>query len=140
MPSGGGTVKDRGGIIMASDSNSTARGRAGEFFVAHLFEMRGIECYHAASEFDLIANVGGSLVRIEVKSASKPSKGSTYQYLVRNRNADVYAFVALDVCLVRLLNADELTTTQTISLNKSKFTYDNQEADIARLIAQYRPA
>lgn len=116
-------------------SRETGIGRAGEYLVAHLLELSGIEAYRVDGDFDLIINASGALMRLEVKAASgrfKP-RGS-YRFFIGNRNADAYAFVALDLGLIRVKLAGELSRAKLVSLAASVFTPDAQAADIQRLL------
>jgi|TARA_Y100000310_G_scaffold290034_1_gene316900 hypothetical protein len=94
-----------------------ALARAGEYFVGYLLSREGYDCCFAAEglKYDLVADIGDKLVRIQVKSTSAPCKNRTkrrrkvlYEFHYRagaNRSSslrgyighiDLFAFVALD--------------------------------------------
>jgi len=119
-------------------SEQTTIGRAGEYLAAHILEMAGIEAYRVDGDCDLILNIDGALVRMEVKAASAVYKPRNfYRYYIRSYNADVYAFVALDLGLMRLRMTGELSASGEISYVPARFTPDNQAADIARLVETF---
>lgn len=119
-------------------SDQTGVGRAGEYLAAHAFERAGIEAYRVDGDFDLILNIDGALVRVEVKAASAVYKPRNfYRYYIRNYNADVYAFVALDLGLMRLRMSGEFGSADTVAYSPARFTLDNQAADIARLVETF---
>ena len=119
-------------------SEQTTIGRAGEYLAAHILETAGIEAYRVDGDFDLILNIDGALVRMEVKASSKKTSGrNLYRFYIENRNADIYAFVALDIGLMRLRMTSELSASGEISYGPARFTPDNQAADIARLVETF---
>jgi len=119
-------------------SEQTSIGRAGEYLAAHILETAGIEAYRVDGDFDLILNIDGALVRMEVKASSQKTKGrNLYRFYVDNRNADIYAFVALDLGLMRLRMTGELNASGEIGYGPARFTPDNQAADIARLVETF---
>ena len=123
------TVSALGRTIMAAIS-STGAGRAGEYWVAYQFELRGIEIYRVDGQFDLIANVGGRLTKLEVKSALSVRNGS-YCFFTPPRDIDEYALVALDIGLMRILTRDQIGRRMTTRIKPSEFSAEAQEADIA---------
>ena len=119
-------------------SDQTTIGRAGEYLVAHIFELAGVEAYRIDGDCDLILNIDGALVRMEVKASSRKTNGrNLYRFYIDNRNADIYAFVALDLGLMRLRMTSELSASGEISYGPARFTPDNQAADIARLVERF---
>lgn len=119
-------------------SDQTTIGRAGEYLVAHIFELAGVEAYRIDGDCDLILNIDGALVRLEVKAASAASRNrSLYRFYVTNLNADVFAFVALDLGLLRLRLPGELPAAGNVCFGPARFTPDNQAADIKRIVEKF---
>lgn len=104
-------------------------GRAGEYLVAADLLRNGFDCFHAAQgmPYDLVADVRGRLIRIQVKSTRTPEvlpgKGRlAYRFWVSrcgrggvNRytedDVDVFALVALDRGSVGYLMAKDMVRT-----------------------------
>lgn len=123
-------------------SKQTSVGRAGEYLAATLLEMAGIEVYRVDGDFDLILNLKGRLIRMEVKSASiiEPLKNRYRFYPVRKEDADVYAFVAIPMGLMRIFWGDDLNYNTQKNMSAKLFTQEAQDADIARLWQEFSPA
>lgn len=116
-------------------SKQTGIGRSGEYFVAHLLELAGVEVYRVDGDCDLVANLGGELLRLEVKSASAVGTRGRYRFHIGARpNADFCAFVALDLALLRILNPSEIGKAEIKTLHPRRFTAANQADDILMLI------
>jgi len=115
--------------------SSTGAGRAGEYWVAYQFELRGIEIYRVDGQFDLIANVGGRLTKLEVKSALSVRNGS-YCFFTPPRDIDEYALVALDIGLMRILTRDQIGRRMATRIKPSEFSAEAQEADIADFLSR----
>ena len=126
------TVSALGRTIMAAIS-STGAGRAGEYWGAYQFELRGIEIYRVDGQFDLIANVGGRLTKLEVKSALSV-RDASYCFFTPQRDIDEYALVALDIGLMRILTRDQIGRRMTTRIKPSEFSAEAQEADIAEFV------
>lgn len=119
--------------------HETRKGRAGEYFAAHLFEAAGVEVYRVDGDFDLILNIDGELVRVEVKAASRQRDGRrSYKFHCKRRNADAYCFVALDLGLMRVFAEKEFTLRATFTVPAHEFTLAQQTTDIQALIKSYR--
>ena len=128
------TVSALGRTIMAAIS-STGAGRAGEYWVAYQFELRGIEIYRVDGQFDLIANVGGRLTKLEVKSALSV-RDASYSFFTPPRDIDEYALVALDIGLMRILTRDQIGRRMTTRIKPSEFSAEAQELDIADFLSR----
>jgi hypothetical protein len=112
-------------------------GRAGEYFVAHCLESRGIRVMRVDTEGDdLWCRVrGGRLLSVQVKSCSvaKPDRHGRLTYIFRDTQrsscrSDVYAFVAMD----RLLVLFEARMGISRRIGESAFTSAAMDASIAR--------
>jgi hypothetical protein len=123
-------------------------GRAGEFLAAYILESNNIECHRVDRRgSDLWAKLpNGKLVTVQVKTAAKasiPRKGgpksgrkSYYRYHTGTLcNADWYIFVALDLELMRLMPASEVTGSSA-NLSPHSFNANAQANDIAAFINQ----
>lgn len=106
-------------------------GRAGEHLAAADIMMLGHECFHAAQgmPYDLVADVDGRLLRVQVKTTRKPEllkqrniNNLAYRFWVNrcgkgglNRYAesevDLFALVALDTKQVGYLSARDMPKT-----------------------------
>ena len=104
-------------------------GRAGEYLVAADLLKRGFECFHAAQgmPYDLVADVGGAMLRVQVKTTRKPEvlpgKGRrAYRFWVSRcgkggakgvvaGSVDVFALVALDTSQIGYLPASCMVKT-----------------------------
>lgn len=115
-------------------SKQTSIGRAGEYLVAHLLELAGIEVYRVDGDCDLIVSMDGTLLRVEVKAASAINRRGFYRFNMKTRpDADYCAFVALDLALLRMFKTSDLGSADTKTINPKYFTSANQIADINRL-------
>lgn len=120
-------------------SKATSLGRAGEYLVAHLLELAGVEAYRVDGDFDLILNASGTLMRLEVKASSGTFKPrGSYRFFISDRNADAYAFVALDLGMMRLRLAEEMVTANSVSMIPERFTAEAQAEDIQKLLDKLR--
>lgn len=123
-------------------------GRAGEFLAAYILESNAAECHRVDRRgSDLWVKLpNGKLVTVQVKTATKalvPKKGkpeakrsSYYRYHTGTLcNADWYIFVALDLELIRLMPASEVTT-KGMNLSPHMFNANAQANDIAAFLSQ----
>ena len=114
-------------------------GRVGEFFAAFVLEKHGVECHHVDREgSDLWCKVRESIVTVEVKACSCPYKEGgdkpsrrvgRYHYNTTGGGADWYCFVAVDLELILLRPASEVTAKH-VSINHARFTLEAQEQSI----------
>lgn len=115
-------------------------GRQGEFLAAYILESNGIECHHVDRDgADLWCKVRGTIVTIEVKSASRPTMQSkdvitpTYNFNIRKQKATWFCFVALDRQLLILKSGAE-TKTSTVRFKTFEFNEQNQRRTIEELL------
>lgn len=123
-------------------------GRAGEFFAAYILERSNLECHRVDRRgSDLWVKLpNGKLVTVQVKTAAKasiPRKGSPnakrssyYRYHTGTLcNADWYIFVALDLELIRLMPASEVTGG-SVNMSPHSFNANARANDIAAFLDQ----
>ena len=126
--------------------SNQAIGRAGEFCAACQFELHGVVTTHVdIYGVDLWCETpSGRRVTVQVKATLgkgtvylNDNRTPRYYFQVRGQNkrvADVYCFVALELGLVRLLSAAELSTSQTKAYQADQFTKAVMEEDIKRYL------
>jgi hypothetical protein len=114
-------------------------GRSGEFLAAYILETHDVEVHHVdRAGADLWCKVRGSIVTVQVKSASAPgfsSKKTSVPYYVfhtKGRNADWYCFVALDRQLLLMRRTDQLSA-ETLRIAPSEFNEANQRRTIEEM-------
>ena len=133
---------------MTTQAEKEQTGRAGEFLAAYILESNGVECHRVDRRGDDLwcKLPNGRLVTVQVKTAAKalvPKKGnpeakrsSYYRYHTGTLcNADWYIFVALDLELIRLMPASEVTT-KGMNLSPHSFNANAQANDIAAFLSQ----
>lgn len=120
--------------------SSTTTGRAGEFFASFVLETHGVEVHHVDRQgADLWCRVGGSIVAVEVKTATSPEKNrgnrvASYKYHTKGIGAEWCCFVALDRQLVLMRRTSEITT-ESIRLPASLFNEATQRRTIEEFLA-----
>jgi hypothetical protein len=126
--------------------SNQAIGRAGEFCAASIFELHGIVTTHVdVYGVDLWCETpSGRRVTVQVKATMgrgtvylNDNRTPRYYFQVRGQNkrvADVYCFVALDLGLLRLVSAAELSQSQTRAYRSSDFTEAAVGSDINRYL------
>lgn len=99
-----------------------------------------MECHHVNRDgADLWCKVRGSIITLEVKSASTPRRQNkdvlnpSYNFNVRNRHAEWYGFVALDRQLLILRPRSEVRS-QTVRFKTAEFNEQNQRRTIEELL------
>ena len=134
-----------GGIQVRDTVGATANivGRAGEFLVCAELAIAGYECFLAEGRlpYDVIADVGGQIVRIQVKTTSgvKPCpqrKNYTPVYAFQARRvgkmqrkgyepgqADLVAYVALDRRVIAFMPAEKIAQATTLRLREFEAIY-----------------
>lgn len=120
-------------------SKQTSTGRAGEYLVASLLESNGIEVYRVDGDFDLIANLDGRLIRIEVKSSTKirATHGTYVFHPVRKTDFDAYILVVIPLGLMRIFWGNKAVYGSQITLRPEEFTKEKQEQDLRRLWREF---
>lgn len=128
-------------------------GRIGEQLASYYLEHAGVECSVVDRRgSDVWAHIpGGEMFSLEVKTAQELSvrenaykdrvyTNSYYSYSVRSQDAQEYAFVALDLQLMRILNKRELwrySKSHMFHFKPDFFSRDALEMDLLRLHAKY---
>ena len=122
------------------DRHKTDIGRAGEFLAAYILETHGIEVHHVdRAGADLWCKVRGSIVTVQVKSASAPSASNKhtavqyYTFRTQRPNADWYCFVALDRELLLMRRVGLLPASST-RFAPAEFNEANQRRTIEEMM------
>ena len=124
-------------------ANANICGRAGEHLVCSDFLSRGHECWivEGKAQYDLLADVGGRIMRIQVKTTSgikacpqrknhtpvymwnarKYGKGGRLSY--EKGDADIIAYVALDRKQIAYLPADRVAQSVNMRLREFEDQY-----------------
>lgn len=117
--------------------NSSRRiGRAGEYYIAHLIELSGLEAARVDGSCDLHVTLrSGRILRLEVKTATKHNRASI-QFHIGASRAEVFALVNLiDEPLIRLISGDDVANmNKTIRMRDEDFTSSKQVDDLAWLL------
>ena len=97
-------------------------------------QMSGIYCVHSDSYDDdiWIKLSDGSIRTVQIKGATKPyvrNRRTVYHFLVRPSSADLFAFVAMDVGLMLLKPAKDVTAS-TRRIDAHEFTNENEDKSI----------
>ena len=137
-----------GQLGMNIQAQKEQTGRAGEFLAAYILESRGIECHRVDRRGDDLwcKLPDGKLVTVQVKTAAKATvprendkksgRKSYYRYHTGTLcGADWYIFVALDIEMIRLMPASEVTRVG-VNLSPHSFNANAQANDIAALLGQ----
>ena len=111
--------------------------KTGEYLVAFEFVIRGFDVSLAAEglPYDLLADFGGRIVRVQVKTASAPSDDGRYSFSTspcshksakRSRryaaaDVDLFALVAADIRRVVFLTAEEVVRLTNVRLRPTDF-------------------
>lgn len=116
-------------------------GRAGEYIVAADLLRMGFDCFHAAQgmPYDLVADINGRFVRVQVKSTRSPEvlpgkgriayrfwvsrcgKGGNNRY--ETKDVDVFAVVALDRNTVGYVAIEDMVRTLFVSPDEYRGTH-----------------
>lgn len=127
---------------MGDPLGTTETGRVGEYLAAYLLEKRGIGCSLVDRRGSDIwcHHPDGSMFRVEVKTATEAShKGKgiySYSYQVQRRDADWFAFVALDREAVIFRPRHWLKPYTTHRLHPRIFSVPQQRVSLNHLIEQ----
>ena len=130
---------------MEKTTSSTANtvGKAGEHLVCSDILMHNIPCFivEGKSHYDLIADINGRLLKIQVKSTASfkdcpQMENSTPVYMFNARkygkggrcsyqkgDADIIAYVALDKKIIAYMNADKIVQSATFRLREFEKQY-----------------
>jgi len=133
---------------MTNQAQKEQTGRAGEFLAAYILESNGVECHRVDRRGDDLwcKLPNGKLVTVQVKAAAnakipkvggpKANRSAYYRYHTATIcEAEWYIFVALDIELIRLMPASEVTGVG-VNLTPHSFNANAQANDIAAFINQ----
>lgn len=124
---------------MLHQSSQLALGRAGEHLAMFDLLTHGIKCFLTAQgiNYDIVAEINGKIVKIQVKSTEKPTllskyKTPVYKFSVRRSGSDriygldefdVFALVCLDTKTVCYVSHDKVINREII-LRDKRFNYE----------------
>ena len=120
-------------------------GRVGEFFVAYVLERHGVECHHVDRfGMDLWCRLPNEqLVTVEVKTSTGARRRGAhlpaYFFSTNSRNADWYAFVALDIERVLFVPMNEVTAV-TLRIKPYDFIEERCVESVERFLGKKTPA
>jgi hypothetical protein len=106
-------------------ANKSSIGRAGEFLVAAELEQRGIRCHRVDMQDDdlWVKSASGALLTMQVKATIEPrsdrSRPVCYAFTRANGDAQIFAYVALDIRLFILRDAP---SGKTVRIKPAEFT------------------
>jgi hypothetical protein len=125
-------------------------GRAGEYLAMSDLLLKGFQCFDTGqgAGYDLIAEIDGKLLRIQVKTTCKKTlrnaKPIYFYHIKRNgknglkrykqEDFELFALVALDIKEVFYLANDSNVPTSSISLRDRNTKYINNNASKGRLL------
>lgn len=125
-------------------SANTDTGRMGEFLASYILETHGVEVHHVdRAGADLWCRANSKLITMQVKAATVPTKSNShtsvayYNYTAKNRNADYFCFVALDLRLL-LLRPSSTITGSTVRIAPEEFTDASQSQSIEAMLADQK--
>lgn len=130
---------------MQQSSRTSKIGRVGEFFVAYVLERYGVECHHVDKlGTDLWCRLPNEqLTTVEVKTCTSPRRRGAhlpnYYFSTSTRNADWYAFVALDIEQVFFMPMHEVTAV-TLRIKPHDFTAERCVESVERFLGKKTPA
>lgn len=123
-------------------------GRAGEHLVAADLLRKGVECFEAAQgmPYDLVADVDGVLLRVQVKTTRKPEvlpgkSRRAYRFWVsrcgkngakvrESGSVDIFALVALDTCQIGYLPASCMVKTFFIASDEDRGSHLSEQTSL----------
>jgi hypothetical protein len=118
-------------------ANSNDIGRAGEFLVAAELEQRGIRCHRVDLKGDdlWVKSALGKLFTLQVKTTIKARQDRgrpfSYSFTRVSGNAQIFAYVALDLRLFILRNPP---TGKTVRIKPFEFTHQAMENSVSKMI------
>ena len=129
----------RGAVLGAlrgvRDKANARVGRAGEYYMAHLIELNGLEAARVDGSCDLHVTLkSGRILRLEVKTATKYNR-KDIQYYIGHSNAEIFALVnMINEPMIRLMSGDDVAKMNlSIRLKDKDFTPTKQDEDLAWL-------
>jgi len=118
-------------------ANSINVGRAGEFLVAAELEQRGIRCHRVDMQDDdlWVKSASGELLTMQVKATIEPRKEryreARYVFTRANGDAQIFAYVALDIRLFILCGAP---SGKTVRIKPADFTRQAMDDSIEAML------
>lgn len=119
-------------------ANSINVGRAGEFLVAAELEQRGIRCHRVDMQDDdlWVKSASGELLTMQVKATIEPrsdrSRPVCYAFTRANGDAQIFAYVALDIRLFILRGAP---SGKTVRIKPADFTRQAMDDSIEAMLS-----
>ena len=122
---------------VARVANSINVGRAGEFLVAAELEQRGIRCHRVDMQDDdlWVKSASGELLTMQVKATVEPrierTRAARYIFTRANGDAQIFAYVALDIRLFILRTAP---SGKTVRIKPADFTRQAMDDSIEAML------
>jgi hypothetical protein len=122
---------------VARVANSINVGRAGEFLVAAELEQRGIRCHRVDMQDDdlWVKSSSGDLLTLQVKTTFTPRRDRGrplyYSFTRADSDAQIFAYVALDIRLFILRNAP---SGKTVRIRPADFTRQAMDDSIQAML------
>ena len=122
---------------VARVANSINVGRAGEFLVAAELEQRGIRCHRVDMQDDdlWVKSASGELLTMQVKATIEPRadrrRKPCYMFTRANGDAQIFAYVALDIRLFILRDAP---IGKTVRIKPAEFTRQAMDDSIKAML------
>jgi len=122
---------------VARVANSINVGRAGEVLVAAELEQRGIRCHRVDMQDDdlWVKSASGELLTMQVKATLEPRqeryREAHYMFTRANGDAQIFAYVALDIRLFILRNAP---SGKTVRIKPAEFTRQAMDDSIQAML------
>lgn len=122
---------------VARVANSINVGRAGEFLVAAELEQRGIRCHRVDMQDDdlWVKSASGELLTMQVKATVEPrierTRAARYIFTRANGDAQIFAYVALDIRLFILRGAP---SGKTVRIKPADFTRQAMDDSIEAML------
>ena len=121
---------------------ASSTGRAGEYFAAYVLESYGVEAHRVDTQYsDLWCRVGEDVRAVEVKTCTRFSVAPAhrkvsphYRFNVKSKKHGWFCLVALDIERLLFRPVEEVTASQTLQIQASEFTLDNQRMTIERFL------
>lgn len=112
-------------------------GRAGEYHVASVLELAGIEATKLDGTFDLLAvTPHGTIISIEVKTATKTAYADLWRFGRGAGYAQWFALYCMPLGVVRFYRADDVRHTKVMfNVRSAEFNDADAADDLATLLA-----
>lgn len=131
------TVVDMFGHVVPDTRQDRVRtrvGEAGEYYAAYALSLLGVQVLPATgvcAAYDLVADVGGRLLRVQVKGTGSTNPKGRYDFTIERGKAsrrplsadecDVLALVAVNIPAVVFRPASEYVGQTTTTVQQSEF-------------------